>query len=286
MQQQKAMEKVISDVKWLLEDEIASALRLHIPLNEKSLLKVATHVEDSKLSHKTNCIFEKRYFMFVTGTEKATDLCLPLFVAEVESTMLGKYKLTRVGKYWCVVLNTFHHFDSESERREMFEEVKEKAKLTRKGMGHRRSQSDYTDNRLPTQERFDSTAFNGMACRTTSLPVINIPQSVEEVQLKDVTETIPVFHPLPFGPLWQDGLPFSTGGPSMMSQPININECDSSKGASSSSLIQDDDRELRRSVSYTEEKQMCETQRRSFSLSDIYRPGNSYLLTFLVNGFK
>ena len=151
--QRAAMEKTVDEINWLLEDEISSALRVNFPITENNLDRVAEHVVISKNRGYENCIHEKRYFMFVNGIEKASVLCLPLFICELESATLDRYKLRRVGKYYCMVINP--NLDEESDAESIpFEDIKEQAKITRKNHGHRRSQSDFT-NRISQSINYD-----------------------------------------------------------------------------------------------------------------------------------
>ena len=43
--QEQAMNETVKEIEWLLEDEIASALRTRGPVTQESLDKVANHVK-------------------------------------------------------------------------------------------------------------------------------------------------------------------------------------------------------------------------------------------------
>ena len=139
--QRLAVDKASKDIEWLLEDEITSALRQQSPISEENLDLIAHHIS---CSDKKNCISEKKYFNFVTGLDKVSNHCLPMFIVELEeNTTLD---LKRIGKYYCVVANPAIEEESDVEPG-VLQQVKERAKITRKGLGHRRSHSDFTSER-------------------------------------------------------------------------------------------------------------------------------------------
>jgi len=139
--QRSAVEKACKDIEWLLEDEITSALRHQTPITEENLDLIARHIS---CSDNKNCISQKKYFNFVTGLDTVSNHCLPMFIVELEeNTTLD---LKRIGKYYCVVANPAIEEESDVEPG-VLQQVKERAKITRKGLGHRRSHSDFTSER-------------------------------------------------------------------------------------------------------------------------------------------
>lgn len=58
-------------IKWLLRDEIASAMLHMYPLTEQTLEMVAAHVESSRQAR--NCICESISLNFVCGMEQSRD---------------------------------------------------------------------------------------------------------------------------------------------------------------------------------------------------------------------
>ena len=66
LKQRDAVENACREIEWLLEDEIASALRRQAPITEENLNRVAEHIRCSYSQNK-NCVFQKKHFNFVTG---------------------------------------------------------------------------------------------------------------------------------------------------------------------------------------------------------------------------
>ena len=66
LKQRSAVENACREIEWLLEDEIASALRRQAPITEENLNRVAEHIRSSYTENK-NCVFQKKHFNFVTG---------------------------------------------------------------------------------------------------------------------------------------------------------------------------------------------------------------------------
>ncbi|XP_066910551.1 KICSTOR complex protein SZT2-like [Clytia hemisphaerica] len=151
LKQRAAVENACREIEWLLEDEIASALRRQAPITEENLNRVAEHIRCSYSQNK-NCVFQKKHFNFVTGLDNASKNCLLMFIMELESHNFGAFELKRIGKYYCIVSRPI--IEEESDIGEpgpmdpgVMDKVKEKAKITRKGLGHRRSHSDFSSQR-------------------------------------------------------------------------------------------------------------------------------------------
>lgn len=268
--QRLAMEKTMTEINWLLEDEIASALRTQGPVTEKNLDKVSQHVQSSKGFE--NCIFERRYFMFVTGIEKASDHCLPLFICELESARLGRYELSRVGKYYCVVLNPNRDDESDTESAVM-DDVKERGKTKRKGLGHRRSQSDFTANRQHTIDRIELNESMVQASRSHSLPSVYLTSEMFNIDMSSQS-TDNIFSKDRLNHtthMWQSASDIN---------PVTSSSIDrksSSKGDSSASLNPEDEGFfIRRCMSYTEKDidEQLKITRRSFSLPNLHLSGD------------
>ena len=61
---------------------------------------------------------------------------------------------SQVGKYYCVVDNqSSEEYDFDMDTPGVMERVKEKAKVTRKGLGHRRSHSDFNSRSHKVQQQ-------------------------------------------------------------------------------------------------------------------------------------
>ena len=255
--QRSAMEKTVDVINWLLEDEISSALRVNFPITENNLDRVAEHVVISKNRGYENCIHEKRYFMFVNGIEKASVLCLPLFICELESATLDRYKLRRVGKYYCMVINP--NLDEESDAESIpFEDIKEQAKITRKNHGHRRSQSDFT-NRISQSINYDKIS-----------PVVS--KSLPDLYSNDIDNEE--------GDAGSDGAGSGWWGNRNIAYNVSLTSS-SSKENSTPSFDTNVEREhFQRSYSYSENQhEKLHLLRRRFSCSDLqYTAGSSCLM--------
>ena len=271
LQQKQAMEKIIKDIDWLLKDEIASALRTHGPVTEENLDKVSQHVQNSVGAE--NCLCERRYFMFVTGIIKGSDLSLPLFICELESATLDQYRLKRVGKYYCVVVKPAHVDDESDVESAQIDEIRENAKIKRKGLGHRRSQSDFINDRQRLNKSKDFGDSSLLVSKSHSVPSVYLASdfylgsSDSSASLTSYSEQLVVGQP-PMGSLWQPVETIAT------SSSISKAERTSSKGDSSVSLNPEDDIEyLKRSLSFcgVQGEKACE--RRRFSLPNIFMSG-------------
>lgn len=250
--QRAAMEKTVDEINWLLEDEISSALRVNFPITENNLDRVAEHVVISKNRGYENCIHEKRYFMFVNGIEKASVLCLPLFICELESATLDRYKLRRVGKYYCMVINP--NLDEESDAESIpFEDIKEQAKITRKNHGHRRSQSDFT-NRISQSINYDKIS-----------PVVS--KSLPDLYSNDIDN--------------EDGDAGSAWwGNGSIAYNVSLTSSNSKENSTPSFDTNVEREHFQRSYSYSENQhEKLHLLRRRFSCSDLqYTTGSSCLM--------
>ena len=257
--QRTAMEKTVDEINWLLEDEISSALRVNFPITENNLDRVAEHVVISKNRGYENCIHEKRYFMFVNGIEKASVLCLPLFICELESATLDRYRLRRVGKYYCMVINP--NLDEESDAESIpFEDIKDQAKVTRKNHGHRRSQSDFT-NRISQSINYGKIS-----------PVVSKSSSLPDLYSNDIDNED--------GDAASDGAGSAWWGNGNISCNVSL-VSSSSKENSTPSFDPSVEREhFQRSYSYSENQhEKLHVLRRRFSCSDLqYTTGSSSLM--------
>lgn len=261
--QRVAVEKACEDIQWLLEDEIASAFRTQTPITEENLDRIAKHIQNSQESQ--NCILEKKDFNFVTGLEKVSNHCLPMFIVELEDANLD-YNLKRVGKYYCVVGNLVLEEESDVESLNVMDEVKEKAKLSRKAFGHRRSQSDFTNTKSIEKVKLGDKKITIRRCR--SWPLFydrlnaddNFIYGMEQFDSRNER-------------LWEE----KNHGSDMMFQIHENTEANSSKDTSSvSPYPYETDELLQRSMSYSEyqkEDTPVQQKRRHFSLPNIHRPG-------------
>ena len=281
--QRLAVEKACEGIEWLLEDEIASALRTEVPITEESLTRVAKHIQNSQ--HSQNCVFKKKDFNFVTGLEKVNShCCLPMFFVELEEAS-AEYNLKRIGKYYCVVRGDDFMLEEESDFEtpiasvdvNVMHEVKEKAKITRKQLGHRRSQSDFANNRQEAMEKVKTAKKTSTLPRRKSWPAVYDPlmndlniiygygQSISNtnhsmqgdgrIRKRSITNDV----------VW------------LVDEDTDDDDDDSSKNDAHSpySPIYEDRDVLQRSMSYSENhKEDVPLKRRHFSMPDIHRTGN------------
>ncbi|XP_063962374.1 KICSTOR complex protein SZT2-like isoform X2 [Lytechinus pictus] len=97
--QRKAIDDTEKEVKWLLRDEIVSAM-LHIKrVTVATLEMVAQHVEDSQ--DKPNCKAEELALQFVFGPEHS----LAKFTSEFERLSIPKHQFCKVQDYWYLALD-------------------------------------------------------------------------------------------------------------------------------------------------------------------------------------
>ncbi len=88
--QGRAVSDCMEQIKWLLRDEIASALRLVVPVTATTLEMVATHVRESV--DRPKCIHSKVDLQFVYGPEKS----MQHFIQVVELTSIHCAKIEYV----------------------------------------------------------------------------------------------------------------------------------------------------------------------------------------------
>ena len=69
--QNRAIESCKEELCWLLKDEIASAMRLIVPVTATTLAKVANHVKISVDQPK--CVFHSENLRFVYGPKKSME---------------------------------------------------------------------------------------------------------------------------------------------------------------------------------------------------------------------
>ncbi|XP_030851705.1 KICSTOR complex protein SZT2-like [Strongylocentrotus purpuratus] len=100
--QRKAIDETEKEVKWLLRDEIVSAM-LHIKrVTVATLEMVAQHVEDSR--DKPNCKAEELALQFVFGPEHS----LAKFTSEFERLSIPRHQFCKVQDYWYLALDQLH----------------------------------------------------------------------------------------------------------------------------------------------------------------------------------
>ena len=66
-----ADDNVLLQIQWLLTDEIASALRLTVPVTAETLKMVAGHVKASSKADNLSNLYEQVYLKFVYGPEQS-----------------------------------------------------------------------------------------------------------------------------------------------------------------------------------------------------------------------
>ncbi|XP_069157334.1 KICSTOR complex protein SZT2 isoform X2 [Procambarus clarkii] len=95
--QHQAIVSTVDEIKWLLRDEIASAMLQVYPLAEQTLNMVATHVESSRQAR--NCISESIPLNFVCGMEQSRDK----FMQEFGRLSVSGHHLKQEGSLYYVV---------------------------------------------------------------------------------------------------------------------------------------------------------------------------------------
>ncbi|XP_070564104.1 KICSTOR complex protein SZT2-like isoform X4 [Ptychodera flava] len=95
--QKEVVAKAKEQIKWLLEDEIASAKRLMSPINAATLEMVCNHVERSK--DKRTCKAEVSPLQFVFGAEQS----LGKFTEEYEKMKITGYSLKKEDAFYYLV---------------------------------------------------------------------------------------------------------------------------------------------------------------------------------------
>ncbi|XP_042227057.1 KICSTOR complex protein SZT2-like isoform X3 [Homarus americanus] len=95
--QHQAIVATVDDIKWLLRDEIASAMLHMYPLAEQTLDMVATHVESSRQAR--NCISESIPLNFVCGMEQSRDK----FMQEFGRMSVSGHHLKQEGSLYYLV---------------------------------------------------------------------------------------------------------------------------------------------------------------------------------------
>ncbi|KAK8725753.1 hypothetical protein OTU49_010461, partial [Cherax quadricarinatus] len=95
--QHQAIVSTVDEIKWLLRDEISSAMLHMYPLTEQTLDMVATHVESSRQAR--NCISESIPLNFVCGMEQSRDK----FMQEFGRLSVSGHHLKQEGSLYYVV---------------------------------------------------------------------------------------------------------------------------------------------------------------------------------------
>ncbi|XP_071484492.1 KICSTOR complex protein SZT2-like [Diadema antillarum] len=100
--QRDAIHATEVEVKWLLQDEIVSAMLYTKQVTMATLEMVADHVEHSV--GKANCIAEELALQFVFGSEQS----LAKFTSEFERLSIPKYQFSKVQDYYYLSLDQLH----------------------------------------------------------------------------------------------------------------------------------------------------------------------------------
>ena len=307
------MDSACQEIQWLLEDEIASALRL-VPITEENLDRVAEHI--CSVSDSKNCIFTKENFNFVTGLSKNAGNGLLLFYSELagDTFHIPGFRIKQIGKKYLCILDSpsVENYDDlmlvDQQQLGVMEQIKEKAKITRKGLGHRRSHSDFnsrshkvlTEN-VKLGERTEPRGHTTISTATTSnaLPRATLRKRISSwpVYLNTLELETDFFQDANTNnrhqnqnmrPYWEmngddeDDDEDNEGSDEMIS--FRSSQRSSSKGNSSSSPFpyhSYDTRELfQRSISFSEYsskmERRTETRRRYNSLPNINLSGNNF----------
>lgn len=103
--QEEALKSVISDIKWMISDEIAYALTTHtLQITETTLKTVADHIRNS--NGKPGCSTQTIPLQYVFGAE----LSHKLFLDSFNQFKIKGWKKVEVGKY-CYFLHDDDHDD-------------------------------------------------------------------------------------------------------------------------------------------------------------------------------
>ncbi|XP_032809002.2 KICSTOR complex protein SZT2 isoform X1 [Petromyzon marinus] len=95
----QAVLDTVEEVRWLLRDEVVSALRVSRSTSRRSLASVAAHVSRSR--DRPSCLTEHVALQFVFGPDQS----MSRFMRELESMDMGqKYELLRSGEFHFVAL--------------------------------------------------------------------------------------------------------------------------------------------------------------------------------------
>ena len=136
--QQEIVKSLISNIKWMMEDEIAFAMIRDVDgslknVKEEVLITVADHVEVS--GSQSGCVFQNISLNFVFGPERAYDMFLSS-VFEGQITPTG-FRLTKVGNKGFYLLHVLDENNSHSNE-----------KITK----------DNINQLLPQQDKLDDTS--------------------------------------------------------------------------------------------------------------------------------
>ncbi|XP_071952903.1 KICSTOR complex protein SZT2-like isoform X2 [Antedon mediterranea] len=112
--EQAAIKETEEQIKWLLQDEIASAKRSIYPVTLNTLDMVAKHINNSTC--KPSCVAKDFPLKFVFGHEHS----LKKFIKEFENIELKAYQLTKVKDFYYLTWN-----NEEIEKKRKIEEEKQ-----------------------------------------------------------------------------------------------------------------------------------------------------------------
>ncbi|ELT88148.1 hypothetical protein CAPTEDRAFT_222074 [Capitella teleta] len=91
-------------IKWLMTDEMVSALRLTTPVTEETLEMVAEHVKNSLPRDNWASVLDHVYLKFVYGPEQS----LTHFIEEFERMNLPGYHLNKEGRFYYLYIDRAH----------------------------------------------------------------------------------------------------------------------------------------------------------------------------------
>ncbi|XP_033096872.1 KICSTOR complex protein SZT2-like isoform X3 [Anneissia japonica] len=120
--EQAAIRETEEQIKWLLQNEIASARRSTYPVALNTLDMISKHIKDS--TGKPGCIAKNVPLQFVFGPEHS----LKKFTQEFEIIELRTYQLTKVKDYYYLIWNN----EEIEKKRKMAEEKQAKLKMKMK----------------------------------------------------------------------------------------------------------------------------------------------------------
>uniref|UniRef100_T1IR37 A-kinase anchor protein 2 C-terminal domain-containing protein n=1 Tax=Strigamia maritima TaxID=126957 RepID=T1IR37_STRMM len=97
--QLQAVTKSMEEIKWMLRDEIASAMLEFYPLTEKTLDMVTSHVQSSP--GRPGCVVEEVALQFVFGSEQSLDK----FILQFKQMALTGYHVKQEGEFYYLATN-------------------------------------------------------------------------------------------------------------------------------------------------------------------------------------